>query len=225
MIAGNPAYVRQVISYDPATGEIRRTSDNKPVNLRAKGTTSATVELGGRRYAAKRLVWAYMTGDWPPGKQHAVKVRNGDQFDLRWENLVVVPDDHGFCGACREVLPQDKFTLVRGKGGTLRTYGFCKECCAARRKDTDHAHLQSCRKRGMTPEDYAEMLASQNGGCAICGDPPGDRRLAIDHCHTTGEVRGLLCGPCNTSLGQFKDDPRLLLEAAKYVLRSRGKSV
>lgn len=66
-------------------------------------------------------------------------------------------------------------------------------------------------KYGISPEDYSRMFADQNGKCAVCGvegsDKPGDKkkpRLAIDHCHTTGKVRGLLCGPCNRAEGLLK---------------------
>lgn len=54
---------------------------------------------------------------------------------------------------------------------------------------------------GITEEQYLQLLAEQNGGCAICGKPPGKRQLAVDHCHKTGVIRGLLCGRCNLGLG------------------------
>lgn len=69
----------------------------------------------------------------------------------------------------------------------------------------------------MSAEQYAEMVARQKGRCAICGDPPGNRGLSIDHCHATGVVRGLLCTNCNQALGKFRDDPRLMRAAADYV--------
>ena len=66
------------------------------------------------------------------------------------------------------------------------------------------------------------MLAWSQGGCAICGARQGlggrnDRRLAVDHNHTTGKVRGLLCDSCNHGLGKFKDDKRLLKIAIAYL--------
>lgn len=73
------------------------------------------------------------------------------------------------------------------------------------------------RNFGITPEDYAAKLQAQGGVCAICAKPPVDRRLAVDHCHTTGTIRGLLCVLCNTALGKFKDDPRLLQSAINYL--------
>jgi hypothetical protein len=56
--------------------------------------------------------------------------------------------------------------------------------------------------------------------CAICyARPDGTRLLAQDHCHETGNVRGFLCLHCNTGLGHFKDDPRLLRRAARYLIK------
>jgi len=49
----------------------------------------------------------------------------------------------------------------------------------------------------MTPEEYDTALAAQGGVCMICGRPPRNRRLAVDHCHATGERRSLLCFVCN----------------------------
>jgi hypothetical protein len=63
------------------------------------------------------------------------------------------------------------------------------------------------------------MLQEQDYKCAICGneDEVEGRRLAIDHCHDTGHVRGLLCGKCNRGLGLFYDDEELLQNAIKYL--------
>jgi hypothetical protein len=85
----------------------------------------------------------------------------------------------------------------------------------------------------MTNEDYYSLLAEQNGVCKICGsDDPlmkssfsGERRFSIDHCHTTGVVRGLLCANCNNGLGRFKDNPEWLRNAARYLETGRTKFV
>lgn len=62
------------------------------------------------------------------------------------------------------------------------------------------------------------MYEEQGGKCYICRkDDPASRNLAIDHCHTTGKVRRLLCHHCNTALGHFNDDPVLLQRAIEYV--------
>jgi hypothetical protein len=82
-------------------------------------------------------------------------------------------------------------------------------------------HINVLRRHGLSPEQYADMLAAQKERCAICGNSePGGRwavaRLYIDHCHVTGKVRGLLCNRCNVGLARFQDDPNLLLAAAAY---------
>lgn len=61
--------------------------------------------------------------------------------------------------------------------------------------------------------------------CAICYSPPDGRRvLAQDHCHESGQLRGFLCLHCNTGLGHFKDDPRLLRRAARYLIKFKTLS-
>jgi hypothetical protein len=74
---------------------------------------------------------------------------------------------------------------------------------------------------GLSPQDYDAMLAEQEGVCAICKTRP-DKPLFVDHSHATGKVRGLLCRPCNFSLGFMRDDPRLTAAATKYLLKDGG---
>lgn len=79
------------------------------------------------------------------------------------------------------------------------------------------------RQYGISLEDYDNMLAAQNGGCAICGTTtPSNRTMffAVDHCHTTGVVRGLLCTKCNRGLGLFNDDTARLRNAVGYLERN-----
>lgn len=74
---------------------------------------------------------------------------------------------------------------------------------------------------GITIEDYERMFTEQAGRCAICGTHDFGAKHAkhfpVDHCHTTGRVRGLLCHSCNLGLGQFKDDPARLVSAIEYL--------
>lgn len=86
---------------------------------------------------------------------------------------------------------------------------------------TREKHLRN--KYGITGDDYARMLREQNDGCAACGyvPPQGAPLLHIDHCHASGAVRGLLCQPCNTTLGLVRDDPDRLRSLARY-LESSG---
>lgn len=73
------------------------------------------------------------------------------------------------------------------------------------------------KKYGLTREQYNAILHKQGGVCAICKKPPKDRALAVDHCHATNKVRGLLCGSCNNGLGRFKDSVELLNVAITYL--------
>lgn len=73
------------------------------------------------------------------------------------------------------------------------------------------------RKFGITLGDYRAMETAQNGLCAICRQQDVNKRLAVDHCHSTGVVRGLLCEPCNLSIGRMGDDPDRLEAAAQYI--------
>lgn len=77
-------------------------------------------------------------------------------------------------------------------------------------------------KYGITEEDYERMFIAQNGRCAICNTdtPTGKwKRFAVDHCHHTGLVRGLLCNECNRGMGLLKDNAELLRKAANYLER------
>jgi len=72
---------------------------------------------------------------------------------------------------------------------------------------------------GISIEERDKLLSEQDFACAICGvlEVNLKKKLAIDHCHTSQKVRGLLCTVCNLGLGKFKDDPSLLLKAAEYI--------
>jgi len=78
-------------------------------------------------------------------------------------------------------------------------------------------------KYGITLEEYKEMLKSQDNKCAICGEFNDKVKYGfhIDHCHTTGKVRGLLCHHCNTAIGSLKENKQNFLNAIKY-LEERG---
>lgn len=70
---------------------------------------------------------------------------------------------------------------------------------------------------GMTVEQYDAMLASQGGKCKGCNRPPTKKRLAVDHDHRTGRVRGLLCWACNRALGYLRDNAQTARNLAEYL--------
>lgn len=96
-----------------------------------------------------------------------------------------------------------------------------------KRKDRIRAREWIRRKRENDPESrrrrqlHDELVAEFGAGCAICGDVPkeGARRLAIDHCHASDEIRGLLCWNCNLLLGNARDSVDILRAAVAYLQR------
>ena len=113
----------------------------------------------------------------------------------------------GLCRSCSKARSKP-----RPRGRPRLYQGTLEERRAASRR------ASTLRKSyGLSPEAYAELLASQGGRCAICGTPPGRRSLAVDHDHETGAVRALLCVRCNVGLGYFREHPLLLRAAADYI--------
>jgi hypothetical protein len=93
-----------------------------------------------------------------------------------------------------------------------------------------NSHLK--RHYNITLDDYNLMSEAQNHVCAICGMKESSNRghtlnalsLAVDHCHESGKIRGLLCMDCNQMLGKFNDDPARFEKAAEYLV-THGKVV
>lgn len=75
---------------------------------------------------------------------------------------------------------------------------------------------------GITLEEYQQMFESQDGNCAVCGKNQSNfkRMLAVDHDHSTGEVRGLLCLSCNSVVGLFENDMLPDIEKIKSYLKT-----
>jgi len=91
-----------------------------------------------------------------------------------------------------------------------------------RRIEDDPDFIRRCHLQGtfgITLEEYNDLLEAQDGVCAICGKTPEEngRSLAVDHCHKTGKIRGLLCQVCNAGLGSFKDNQDILRKAIEYL--------
>lgn len=125
------------------------------------------------------------------------------------------------CKQCEQVLPKANFTK-----SSVR----CRPCAKEYRRQNPYVPTKPYRKTpeqarrsnlqrmyGISLEEYQRMFDAQGGRCMICVSPPGKKPLAVDHCHTKGEVRSLLCGNCNTGLGMFKDDIVILRRAIRYL--------
>lgn len=73
---------------------------------------------------------------------------------------------------------------------------------------------------GLEKGEYAQLYEFQGGLCALCRRATGSsRRLSVDHCHVTGDVRGLLCRPCNNILGHARDKAKFFLRCILYLRR------
>lgn len=131
---------------------------------------------------------------------------------------VEVPDGRKYCPRCEEIKAIDEFGRNRAEKDGLTAY--CKPCHTQAMREnriknhgsTRNYHLK--RRYGITEDDFERMLAQQGGVCAICRAVPG---TFVDHCHATGQVRGILCFNCNNGLGHFQDSLVGLELAALYL--------
>lgn len=165
-----------------------------------------------------------------------------DEFDAHSGR----PDGHiGYCKECRRRQYNARYAInkngVRDRQKEYRESIICDmflraECTAKavarsrkhrerKRMLPDYAERVKMENRntvlnrhGVNKEQYDKMDALQDGKCKICGGVnKSGRRLAVDHCHTTGKIRDLLCSKCNVGIGNFNDNPELLLIAAEYL--------
>lgn len=97
---------------------------------------------------------------------------------------------------------------------------------AFRKAQNQRNHERMVKKTyGLDDGDYDRMYEEQGGKCFICQRATGKRkRLAVDHDHDTGLVRGLLCGPCNKMVGYFRNSPEAFRRAAEYLERAIARN-
>ena len=138
------------------------------------------------------------------------------------------------CNRCGEKKPKELF---------YGAYAFCIECrkIGCKKYYNEHKKELNLRQREryaksptlrlgyklkahrLTINDYNVLLGQQAGKCAICKNGETEcykgkkRRLAVDHCHKTGQIRGLLCGKCNKALGLLQDNPQFITNALIYL--------
>lgn len=113
------------------------------------------------------------------------------------------------CNMCNKQKPDEDFTR-RG-----RIWKTCTSCVTRQAKYTKKWLA------GQVDEEFDRRLKEQEGKCGICGKTAEEesRKFAVDHCHKTLKIRGLLCMSCNTGLGKFKDDPELLTKAIEWLCK------
>lgn len=125
------------------------------------------------------------------------------------------------CSQCKDEKQIEMFCKNKNLRDGLNS--ICKECGKYNAKKYRLGTDNNARARlkylyGISMETYQELFKAQGGKCGICEtdkDPLG-RRFALDHCHETGKIRGLLCFSCNTGIGKLKS-VELLKKAVKYL--------
>jgi hypothetical protein len=145
------------------------------------------------------------------------------------------------CGGCKVDKQSSDFYKDSTKPSGLTSY--CKPCSKAKRsftylinKDKEKEQMKTYHSKnkhkakdkylqvsyGITLEDFQSLSEEQNHSCWICNTEVSKlkRGLFVDHCHTTGKVRGLLCHPCNTLLGMAKDNVDILNKAIQYLQKA-----
>ena len=209
--------VKEMLSYIPDTGEIYwAKSPSKNVYAgESAGCEKATrkdkdgnsvsysyIRLNGQSIPSARIAWVLHHGEWPNGR---VKFNDSNPLNLKAENLTLnksLPKTYDFKAQ------EDRVSYYREHRKVYKT---------------DYTDKDLQRKYGISLLEYSQIFMAQGGKCAICGtEDPGTRNgekkaFAVDHCHTTGKVRGLLCEACNTGIGKLKEDVEILQSAIRYL--------
>ena len=123
---------------------------------------------------------------------------------------------------CGKTNPED-FYLKRSKS-------TCKKCSNKKRKNYKQSKYTYEQRKayelkytyGITLSDFEKMFKEQNGKCAACDDDFLDIVPHVDHCHSSGKIRGLVCPACNKAMGLVQDNPDVLEKLALYLRSNSG---
>ncbi len=127
------------------------------------------------------------------------------------------------CQSCS--LFKDRLDFSSDKSTKYGVCAYCKQCHSKKQKKsysenkTRHKNSSLKSRFGITLKQYNVLLSKQNFRCAIClrSEIDNGKSLAVDHNHTTGAIRGLLCIKCNFGIGQFEDNTELLKKTIRYL--------
>lgn len=122
------------------------------------------------------------------------------------------------CTSCKQDLPVEKFHIRKNRSKGYESW--CKACKNSRRrkKSSEEMFWANLKySKGVSQKVYNDMHRAQGGKCLVCGVV--GERMAVDHDHTTGLIRGLLCKRCNVGLGFFDDSVPKLKGAISYLTR------
>lgn len=137
------------------------------------------------------------------------------------------------CKACKQIKSRENFYF--SKNTKDRKWGKCKLCVGIYVASWQKYNPEKCQAKNArwkakssnpliyTSEERKLLYEKQEGKCAICArhETQFNRKLAVDHCHATGKIRGLLCSACNRALGLFRDKISSLNAATLYLNQSK----
>jgi hypothetical protein len=148
------------------------------------------------------------------------------------------------CSVCNELKPLSEYSIDNRNTSGLRS--ICKPCAIKAEiirynKKRDRINALAREKNRLNPErtknhslkqkfgitlsEYNKMSEQQNHVCAVCGNPETVKRgqktktLAVDHCHETNKIRGLLCQKCNQALGLLKENVTTITNLLNYIIK------
>lgn len=135
------------------------------------------------------------------------------------------------CYVCKETKSLIEFSADRTRPNGRMSR--CKKCNNKRIKEYHKTPRGRARYRrymlkrsyGLSVEQYEQMIRNQDGLCAICKESPKNKQrkqFYVDHNHETGNIRGLLCGTCNSAIGLMQENPDSLRRAAEYLEKYNG---
>lgn len=197
----------EVLNYDPLTGVF--TWKAKTAKGTKIGSVAGSIDPNGYiyinidkvGYLAQRLAWLYVKGEWP----RLIRFQDRNRSNCRIDNL-----QEGFYLDTRH-----DHRTPEGKAAYQKEYRT--------QNPEKHRDLGYRKNFGIDLEEYQRLFLAQNGVCDICAKPETEMRsnkvkwMAVDHNHTTGAVRGLLCTACNKMIGLAGDSKETLAKAIKYL--------
>lgn len=133
----------------------------------------------------------------------------------------------------KKYIPGKYFTGEPCKNGHIAERWNYNGMCVVCKREADRLSNKTAGKRyrvkklyGLNEHQVQQMLHTQNNQCAICSTEfNSSHDVMIDHCHSTNNVRGLLCITCNWLLGHSRDNPALLVKAANYLIERKNNGV
>ena len=192
------------------------------MTIRLKGHKRVVVKLGdcaGKSQPPSKGYEVSCTCGWNGG----ILFRSEEYYKAYSDHLKEVEARPRVCRGCKETKLPDEFNKKWSRYFCIKCYHKMGNDWSQKNPEKSSVHKRNHhleKKFGMTQADFESMLSEQGGVCAICSTELKDKRgysPHIDHCHSTGVVRGILCLNCNTGLGLFKDDIETMKFAILYL--------